>query len=155
MLSYYFKYPQKVKGLILCGTGARLRVSPVIFQYIKEGFDEYIKYAPSFAFHRKTAKHIIDDAMEQVSKIDPQVLYTDFSICNEFDVMEKIRTINIPCLILCGIADKLTPVKYSQFFVDKIKSSTLEIIKESGHMVMVEKPEKVNQLIRDFIENKV
>ena len=33
--AYYFKYPEKVKALLLVGTGARLRVSPMILDALK------------------------------------------------------------------------------------------------------------------------
>ena len=47
----------------------------------------------------------------------------------------------------------LTPVKYSQFFIQNIQNSTLEIIRNAGHMVMIEKPLELNELINQFLEN--
>jgi pimeloyl-ACP methyl ester carboxylesterase len=40
--SYYFKYPKDVSGLILVGTGARLRVSPLILDMLKNNYNEYL-----------------------------------------------------------------------------------------------------------------
>ena len=151
-LSYYFKYSQDISGLILCGTGARLRVSQVIFDLIKNNFDEYLETIPVGCFYRKTPKEIVEDYVEEVQKVEPEVSYIDFSICNEFDVMDKIDSIRVPCLIICGNADKLTPIKYSQFFNEKIRNSTLSVIQNAGHMVMLEKPELVNQNISLFTE---
>ena len=91
--------------------------------------------------------------MAETSKTDPEVTYNDFKICDKFDVIDKMSLINVPCLIICGNEDKLTPVKYSQFFYEKLKNSKLSIIKNAGHLVMLEKPEEVNQAIKEFIEN--
>ncbi|MFX1437847.1 MAG: alpha/beta fold hydrolase, partial [Promethearchaeota archaeon] len=62
-------------------------------------------------------------------------------------------TIDIPCLIICGKYDQLTPVKYSKFFHDKIRNSKLYIINKAGHGVMLEKPKQVNKAIERLIGN--
>ncbi len=149
-LATFFKTPTKIDALILCATGARLRVSPVIFEAIKNG--DFLEYLPVGAFYRKTSREIIDPYIEHSKDITPEVVCMDYSICDSFDVMEKISSIHVPCLILCGHSDILTPVKYSQYFHDKIEKSTLHIIKKAGHMVTLEKVEETNRYIADFIE---
>jgi len=66
--------------------------------------------------------------------------------------MDKMNLIKIPCLIICGKDDKLTPPKYAMYFNDKIERSELVLIDEAGHLVMLEKLDEVNQAIEDFIE---
>lgn len=149
---YFFKYPKEVFALILCGTGARLRVSPMILNTLKNNYQEFLD-SISMGFYRKTSGDIINDIINQLSKTKPEVVLRDFEICDNFDVMEKVSSINVPCLIVCGNKDILTPIKYSQYFKDKIKNSKLVIIKNTGHMVMVEKPNELNKSIEEFIRN--
>jgi pimeloyl-ACP methyl ester carboxylesterase len=151
---FYFKYPNDVSALILCATGGRMRVSQIIFDSIKPDYNKYLSSLGTGNFYRKTPKNIIENAVLEASQIDPEVTYRDFKICNAFDTLNKTHSINIPCLIICGKYDKLTPVKYSQFFHDKIRNSELYLIDKAGHGVMLEKPEEVNKTIEDFI-NKV
>ena len=105
------------------------------------------------AFYRKTDKSIINAVIEDVSKIPREVVYTDFSICDKFDTLDKTSTINIPCLIVVGKQDKLTPLKYSIYFNEKIITSKLVIIDKAAHMVMLEKPDEVNKSINNFIRD--
>ncbi|MHA1297536.1 MAG: alpha/beta fold hydrolase [Promethearchaeota archaeon] len=49
------------------------------------------------------------------------------------------------------MADKLTPVKYSTYFDEKIERSKLVVIEKAGHMVMLEKPGELNRVITEFI----
>lgn len=151
--SYYFKYPDKVSALILIGTGARLRVSPFIFNTIKNNFQEFLNSSPIGAFYQKTSKEITDYYIKEVSKTDKEVIYNDYSICDKFDVMDKLNLIKVPCLIICGKDDKLTPPKYAIYSNDKIEQSELILINKAGHIVMLEKPEEVNQAITNFNEN--
>lgn len=150
---YYFKYPDDALALILCATGGRLRVSQSIFNAIKPNYQEYLKDLRVIAFYRKTSKKIIDNAILETSQIDPEVTYNDFKISDAFNTLDKTNLINIPCLIICGKNDALTPVKYSQYFKDKIINSDLCIIKNAGHMVMLEKPSEVNKAIENFIKS--
>lgn len=151
--AYYFNFPQNVKALILVGTGGRLRVSPVILNTLKNDFQEYLESIPVGAFYRKTDKSIINAVIEDISKTPQEVVYTDFSICDRFDTLDKTNTISVPCLIVVGKQDKLTPIKYSIYFHEKIKNSKLVVIDKAAHMVMLEKPDEFNKAIQLFIEN--
>ena len=152
---YFFKNQKEVSALILCGTGARLRVSPMILNSLKNNYQEFLNGLPMGAFYRKTSKEIKKTLVIEIAKTNPEVTFADFTICDNFDVMDKVASINVPCLIVCGNEDKLTPIKYSQYFKDKIKDSKLVVIKDAGHMVMLEKPNEVNKAIEEFIENNL
>ncbi len=152
-LQYYFTYPKEVSGLILCSTGGKLRVAPFILNSLKNNYRQFLNFLPVGAFYRTTSKEIIELYIQETSKIGPEVTYKDFKICDGFDVLSKLNTIEIPCLIIVGKQDQLTPVKYSEFSHDKIKNSALHIINKAGHMVMLEKPNEVNQAIENFISN--
>jgi len=150
---YYFTYPKEVSGLILFNTGARLRVAPFILNSLKNNYQEYLDSLPAGAFYETTPKETIKLYLQETSKISAEVTYKDFKICDGFDVLNKLSTIEVPCLIIVGEQDQLTPVKYSEFFRKKIKNSELHIINKAGHMVMLEKPNEVNQAIENFIYN--
>ncbi len=152
---YFFKNQKEVSALILCGTGARLRVSPMILNSLKNNYQEFLIGLPMGAFYRKTSKEIKEALLIEIAKTKPEVTYADFKICDNFDVLDKIASINVPCLIICGNEDKLTPTKYSQYFKDKVKDSKLVVIKDAGHMVMLEKPKELNKAIEEFIENNL
>lgn len=151
VLSYYFKYPKDVAALILCATGARLRVIDFIFETLRNNYREYLEYLPLGNFFIKTSNTIKEALVKQVVDMDPEVVYADFKICNEFDVMDKLSSIIAPCLVICGNRDTLTPIKYSTYLKKSIKNSELVIINRAAHKVMLEKPDEVNSAIQEFI----
>ncbi len=150
---FFFTYPKEVSGLILCGTGGRLRVDPSILNSLKNNDPEFLDSLPAGAFYQTTPKETIEEYIQETSKISTEVTYRDFKICDNFDVLDKLNTIEIPCLIIVGEHDQLTPVKYSEFSHNKIKNSELHIINNAGHMVMLERPNEVNQAIESFCSN--
>jgi len=138
--SYYFKYPSDVTALFLIGTGGRLRVLPSILETVKNDFPKFIE-------------EMNDNLKKEFLKTAPNVCYDDFKICDEFDTLDKTGLIEIPCLILVGKEDEMTPVKYSEFFHKKIKNSELVIIDNAGHLVMIDQPMKLNEAIENYINN--
>ena len=78
----------------------------------------------------------------------PPVLLGDFLACNQFDVTNQIGEINcIQALIVCGVEDKMTPLKYSEALRDGIASSELRVVDGAGHMVMLEQPDVVADML--------
>ena len=85
----------------------------------------------------------------------PQVLYGDYLACDRFDIMNEVEKIDLPTLILCGQEDGMTPVKYSQFLLQRIKGSRLEVLPDAGHMLMMEAAELFNAKIGAFVSNPI
>jgi pimeloyl-ACP methyl ester carboxylesterase len=146
-------FPKLIKGIVLAGTGARLRVVPMILDGIQNSFEETVRNITRFAYFQKTWSDLIERGIMDLLGCRPQVLHGDFLACDRFDVTAAVGNIDVPTLILCGQEDELTPVKYSQFLHDKIRGSRLEIIPNAGHMVMIESPEAFNEKVDQFISD--
>jgi pimeloyl-ACP methyl ester carboxylesterase len=144
-------HPEVIKGIVLVGTGARLRVLPAVLNGIKKDFEETVKKVVRFAYSQKASPELIEGGIEHLMRCRPEVLYGDFLACDRFDLLERVKEIDLPTLILCGEEDELTPVNYSEFLHHQIQSSKLEILPGAGHMVMMESPEAFNRKVREFI----
>lgn len=146
------EYPALVRALVLVGTGAKLGVLPAILEALKTDFKASVDLAiGGMAFASSTGPEIVERSKSECLKCRPEVAYADFVACNNFDVREKVSSIKAPTLIIVGIDDRLTPVKWSQFLNDKIPGSSLHVIANAGHMVMLEQPEEVNRTILTFL----
>ena len=133
-------HPEVIRGIVLVGTGARLKVLPAVLNGIKDKFEETVKKIVRFAFSRKAPRELIEAGIEHLMKCRPRVLYADFLACDRFDLMKEVSKIDLPTLIVCGEEDEMTPVKYSEFLHHHIRSSKLEVLPDAGHMVMMEIP---------------
>jgi pimeloyl-ACP methyl ester carboxylesterase len=145
------KHAEVIKGIILVGTGARLRVFPMILDGIRSDFAETVRKITQFGYSQNTPSEVIDRGVADMMRCRPEILYGDFLACDRFDIMAELDKINVPTLITCGDQDQLTPVKYSQFLLQRIKGSRLEILPGAGHMVMMESAGTFNEKIGEFI----
>ncbi len=150
-ISLSLAYPDILKGIILIGTGARLRVLPQILEGIIKDKENTVRNISELAFSKKTTSVLKDQAIYETMKCKGEVVYKDFCACNRFDVMDTINSIRVPALIICGNDDALTLPKYSLYLHEAIYGSQLTLIDGAGHMVMMEKPMEVNRAIEEFV----
>lgn len=147
------RFPALPKGLVLAGTGARLRVHPDILDGIKKVFPQTVERICGFSLAKDVSEEMRQSVVAQMMKNAPDVLHGDFSACDRFDVMEEVGAIKKPTLVICGDQDALAPVKYSRYLADAIAGSRLEIVEGAGHKVMLERPEEFNKELEAFFRS--
>jgi pimeloyl-ACP methyl ester carboxylesterase len=154
VLALALENPERVSALGLIGAGARLRVHPDIFAYLENEatFQKGIDAIVQASFSPQTPPELVALAASRMGETRPGVLQGDFQACDLFDVMEGVSKIRQPSIILCGAEDRMTPVRYSQYLNAQIPNSRLEIVPEAGHMVMLEKPRLVADVLKDFFD---
>jgi pimeloyl-ACP methyl ester carboxylesterase len=149
-LDLALRYGDQVGGLVLVGTGARLRVMPSLLQGLRGEFESTVDLLCRYAYGPLASEEMVRLGREEMLAIGPEVLLGDFLACDRFDVMDRLGEVRLPTLVLCGEEDQLTPLKYSQFLVDHIPGARLVTIPEAGHMVMLEKPQETTDAIAEF-----
>lgn len=150
-LSTALSYPETVSGLVLVGTGARLRVIPEILDGIANDKETTVRKIIDLVFSQSAPVAMKEKALKEYMKCRAEIILNDFTACNGFDILGKINTITVPTLILCGTDDIMTPIKYSQYLASNIPESLIVLIKGAGHMVMIEKPDELNMAIGEFV----
>jgi len=148
-------HPDACCAGILIGTGARLRVQPLILKTVEENFGSYVESFLAFAASEKTDPERLRPISEATAQGKPRVALGDFRACDAFDVMERLTSIEVPVLVITSEEDKLTPPKYGIFLEEKIKTASRVHIQDAGHLVPAEKPDEVNQVILDFLDRAV
>lgn len=148
-LAMALTYPREVAGLVLVSTGAKLRVHPRFLHLLAQGDKpDIIEYC----FSRHCSSEVVREQADRWEGVPIRTFYADFLACDRFDIREELPRINCPVLILCGEEDLMTPPKYSQFLAEHIRHSTLKLIPQAGHMLMLEKPAELTKEIQTFFD---
>jgi len=150
---YALNYPQDVKGLILIGTGARLRVKPDFLSSMEAGIEAPATWIKNLVepFYSRIDPAVREKVINKVTEVGARVQLNDFRCCDEFDIMDRVHQITAPTLVICGTEDDITPVKYSQYLANKIAGARLFIFDGGSHFVFMEKSEEVNRAIEEFL----
>lgn len=144
-------YPQRIRGIVLVGTGARLSVSQAIFDKCNDGIAAKVEeLLGKLAYGPLPSWEQIKQWYEMFGEASCQAYYRDFSACHHFDVRRRLQEIKLPAQIICGLDDRLTPYKYSEYLAAHLPAARLDGIPDAGHMVMLEQPEQFNRILASF-----
>jgi pimeloyl-ACP methyl ester carboxylesterase len=151
-LDVALRYPDRVAGLGLVATGARLRVAPALLETIRQDRDQAIGLLSEWTYGPEAPGELVRLGRRQMAEVSAEVLYGDFVACDAFDVMGRLGEIRKPALVVCGTKDRMAPPKYSFYLRDQIAGATLRLIEGAGHMVMLERPQAVVQALATLLE---
>ncbi|MEW6661777.1 MAG: alpha/beta fold hydrolase [Bacillota bacterium] len=149
-LDFALTYQSYLEGLILVSTGARLRVDPARLESYQKG--EYRVEWARMSYSPAAPPELVEKGVQETLTADPAVRYADFLACDRFDAMSRLSDISRPTLVICGRDDVATPVKFSQHLAEKIPGARLVLLPRAAHMVMLEKPQEVNEAILEFLQ---
>lgn len=142
-----------IEALVLLGTGARLRISPVIFEGIAGRFREFAPELVEWMMSPSSSPLLREDVTADVLSTRPSTFLADFHACNGFDVMARLGEIRVPTLVVTGDEDRLTPLKYGEYLATNIPGAVLKIIHGAGHLAMLENSAEVNAVITAFLHS--
>ncbi len=95
---------------------------------------------------------LIGDLRRMAQDIGPEdFLHQQRAIMSRPDSRPGLAAISCPVLLIYGRADAITTWEHQQEMLSAIPDVRLEVVEDSGHMLPLERPEKVNALLRDFL----
>jgi pimeloyl-ACP methyl ester carboxylesterase len=153
-LLHALKYPKDLKGIILIGSGARLRVLPLIIEAVEgklNDTDGWIKEL-MIPLYGTVDEKLMQAIIPELVEVGPAAQLNDFRCCDKFDVMDRVGEIKLPVLCVVGDQDNMTPPKYSQYLAGKLPDCRVTIIEGGTHLAFLEKPAEVNRAIESFIK---
>jgi pimeloyl-ACP methyl ester carboxylesterase len=145
------KYPDRVRGLILIATSAKLRVAPQLLQLAGSDFSASVDLVSQWGWGPLVPDEIRQLGKQQLLQIRPETLLDDYRACDAFDVRDHLPEISAPALIIAGEADQMTPLKHAMFLAEQLPHARLVAVPQAGHMVMLEAAEIVTRAVTEFV----
>ena len=176
-LEYALNYPSKVKALILIAT--RGHHNPklkrrIIFQYLQARLSllmdftaprKYDRASGSFPAQKiwlerevekmlspNASKEVKDWVMSDVRNNPRENYFQAIRSIWDWGAADRLKEIEAPTLIMVGDKDTRTPPRFSRLLHATIPNSRLVIVKDAGHCLPLERPERVNREIIEFLE---
>ncbi len=150
-LDFALAYGYRLAGIAVIGAGARMRVAPLLLDGVLHNFVATTALITDYCYHPAVPSAEKQLYLRHLREADPHVLYGDFVACHNFDVVDRLATLNMPALLICGEQDRMTPPDRSLYLHDHIAGSELLLVKEAGHNVMIEQPQAVVESLAAFL----
>jgi abhydrolase domain-containing protein 6 len=164
--TYAATYPERVKTLALLDSGGvRSPVKSELELLLEKGTNPFvIKNVADFDnllalnFYKPikipsiVKKYLATEAAKDAklnAKISSEIAGTDF-----YKLEEKLHMIKAPTLIVWGDSDKILDISALPVFEKNIKNAKSLIIKECGHLPMLEKPAETAAAYKNFLKGE-
>ncbi len=151
-LDVALRYPDRVAGIGLVATGARMRVAPALLEGLRQEPDGAVQLIASWSYGPEAPEEMVRQGRRQLQQAPPDVLYGDFAACDVFDVRDRLGEILVPAFVLCGTKDRMTPAKYAPALRNGMPNSTLHLVEGAGHMVLLEQPQAITKALVGLLD---
>lgn len=158
-------FADRLKSLILCDTRAaedseetkenkRYKVAKHVLEFGTEALSEAMMPKLFSEASRTENTQIVDSTQNVIQTTLPQsVAAALLGMAKRTDFTDKLGSINIPTLAVCGEFDEITPLDEMKEMAAKMPNCQFATIEGAGHMAPLEKPEVVNQEISNFLKS--
>ena len=167
---YASEYQNKVKLLSLLDPGGlynKEKQSPLVFRLARApGINKILRYVTPRFFIKNTLKEVyfdktkltdkkIDTYRDLILRENNRESFINRSNSKPVDHTKRLKLITAPTQILWGNEDEWIPVENAKFFSQSITNNTVDIMYETGHIPMEERPYESLELFLNFIKSNL
>ena len=147
--------PARVAGLGLIGVGTPITVPVDLIENLSNPAmaSAALNQIKTLSFSPNAAPRLVELASRQLADTRISVLRGDFLACARFNVEDILEQITLPVIVIAGAQDQMAPLQYHQLLTKKLKGAVLSTIPDTGHMVMLERPQEVAEHLRNFLHS--
>jgi pimeloyl-ACP methyl ester carboxylesterase len=111
----------------------------------------------------KLRRRLLYGIVRHPERIEPELVYEvasgagkpgfldAFNAIAQYDFRDRLPEISVPTLIVWGRNDMIVPVEGAYEYERLIPGARQEIFEDTGHVPMLERPARFNQLVEEFL----
>jgi pimeloyl-ACP methyl ester carboxylesterase len=152
-LALALDYPDRVAGIGLISTGPSLPIPSAVIENAasQSTLPLAIKRLREMWISSQTPADLTEIIIKRLTETRQTLLLNDLLASNQFNLADRLEDIRTPVLAICGMEDKLTPIRFSEALTWQIPGAALQTVEGAGHMVMLEQPQRLAKLISVFL----
>lgn len=143
--------PPALRGLVLLGVGARLRVNDTLLGGALSDLEQAAAFIVDYGFAGGSEEMRLK-TRQAIVATGAMTVYGDFLACRHFDARAQLPGIHLPALVISGAADRLSPPREADALAAGLPHARLARLADTGHFSMLERPAEVAALIAAFLD---
>ena len=148
-LVFALDHPHILSKLVLVGATAKAAFTMHLARVLRYllPYPRFLRVVGARMFY-KPSPQIVGDMLVRARRANRYAAFESLrEFTSNYDVRERVSTIQVPTLIVVGEQDTIN-LEASRLLHRKIKGSELHIVPNSGHAVMLEKPEEFTHILK-------
>ena len=153
-LEYFSKFPNKIKKLIFIAGSYSIPVNKSLINLAESGDMESLNLMMKWGYGY-SKQFIGGNPLQKIlnsSREVREILSIDLIACNNYqNGINAVKKINCPSLFIFGELDKMIKLDKAKEFSGLIPGSKTHIIKNCGHMIILENPFEMREKVAEFL----
>tara|TARA_B100000963_G_scaffold351198_1_gene362452 strand:+ start:6939 stop:7715 length:777 start_codon:yes stop_codon:yes gene_type:complete len=154
-LEYVLQYTKKIKKLIFIAGSYKIPVNQSLIDLALSGNMESLNLMMKWAYG-SSKQFIGGNPLQKIlnsAREVREVLATDLIACNNYkNGINAVKEIKCPTLFIFGELDKMIKLENGEKFAKLIPNSKKHVIKNCGHMIILEKAFEMREKMVEFIK---
>jgi 3-oxoadipate enol-lactonase len=158
---FAYRYPERVRALVLCATGGRIASPDVWQQRRAQATEGGLAAIAEGAMERWFSREFREREPHQVRGYRRLLLGSDLScylaavgVLAGADLRARAAQLAMPALLVAASADVATPPDGMRELGAQLRGSRLEVLQGSGHLLGVEQPAALADSIARFLKGQ-
>ena len=154
------RHPDKVRALGLCGVAVEMPVHPEMLESAKANtlkVQELMTFwGIGNALHKggmvSPGLWLRRESLAVLGHNKPGVIHADLAACNAYkDATQRAASVKCPAVLVLGDGDLMTPAAKAKPLVAAIAGAKAVTLKDSGHFMMVERPDETLEALKPYV----
>ena len=154
-LEYTNRYPDKVKNIIFISGSYEIPVNKSLIDLASSGDIESLNLMMKWGYGN-SKKFIGGNPLQKIlnsSREVIEVLSVDLKACNNYkNGLIALKKIKCSTFFIFGESDKMIKLEAGKKFSDMMPGSKIHVIKDCGHMVILERAFEMREKIVEFLK---
>ncbi len=158
---FALKYPKMVQRLVLCDTSSRFpkeiwtmweeRIRTVQAKGMEPMVEPTLQRWFTAPF-RERRRDVVEHVAAMIRSTPPEGYIGCCHAIPKIDVLDRLREIRCPALVIVGEEDPGTPVEMARQIHVALPSAELAILRSASHLSNMEQPEEFNLVLLAFLD---
>ncbi len=149
-LDFAARYGSRADAIFLLGIVPRMAVNPDLLASAKANDPLAAKLVASWSCRKSAESNVVREQSEQrLLSARPGVLWQDLSACDNYlQSAQSAASVDCPAVVISADEDRMTPAKAGAELAAMIVGAKYRVIEQAGHNMMLEQPDRVNDVLR-------
>jgi pimeloyl-ACP methyl ester carboxylesterase len=151
-LDFARNHPDMLEGFIMVASSPKWDIPQEVCDQHRSDLDKALEgFGEMFSKH--TPDQIKEQALKEARTVPGETGASDLEACGTYDLRNDLGGINVPALVTVGDEDDDQSLGGSRLAASSLPNVTFKLIQRSGHPIMLEQPEALNDLLGFFLKS--
>ncbi|MEA2023336.1 MAG: alpha/beta hydrolase [Actinomycetota bacterium] len=149
--------PDRVRSVTLLGVADRMPVNPALLTGLATNDLTVFTTMVAWMHAREpigASDWQIGDTVAILQRSRPGIAFADLTACNDYPgAAGAVANAHMPLLLILGDQDLMTKPSGAEPIANAARDATTVVVEGAGHMLMVERPDVVNEALMEFLRS--